>query len=429
MSNPKKIIDNSSSAELLKQIQAFESLEALYKAIPFVRKLFPGLEKKFADFEELKKQLYILRIPDRFNECFASLGWIAYESMNLEVMKDAISIYELQGEEHAEIYLADSYNEDCLKFNIQRFNGNKEFKKRVRLSQLAKDDYLAGRYHACTPLLLSLLDGLVNDVSKHVGFFADSADLTAWDCIAAHESGLQAISSLMTKGRNKTNESPITIPFRNGILHGRELAFDNKIVAAKCWAALFASYDWAIAISNGKKTASQKPQASWKELFTRIIENDRQTKLLESWKPRSPVELSYLPHYGRPEELPAESPERAVAEFMENWRLERYGLLADSLLYFIDTPKKKKAGLAKEDFSLHIPSSFTVISVEDQAPAASHVIVNLDFHIQKKLIQKQVSVRVIYQDEKRNLAIRSSKNGQWKVVQNSLSKILYNSAY
>ncbi len=425
MSKKKKIIDNPSNADLLQQMQAFESFESFFKAIPFARRLFPKLEKIFADFSEIKKQTEILRVPDRFNECFSTLGWIAYESMNMEVMKEAISVYESQGEEAAENYLVESYDDECLKWGILLFNGNREFRRRIRLAELAKEDYLAGRYHASIPLLLTMLDGLVNDVSKHVGFFAKSTDLTAWDCIAAHESGLQTLSSLMTKGRNKTNEESISIPYRHGILHGRELAFDNKIVAAKSWAALFAARDWAIAISDGKKTPKPKKETTWSELLGQITENGMQRKLLDAWVARTDRELTHLPNDGVLDDLPGGTPEQAVAEFIENWRLQRYGLLSESLLYFTDTPKSKKAGLAKEDFGRNVPLSFKVDSVEDQAAAVSNVVVELEFKNEKGSTLKQASVRAIYQDKQNNPMVRSEEQGHWKIVQNSFSEILY----
>src|SRR5690606_29309178 len=172
----------------------------------------------------------------------------------------AIETFEAHGLEAAEDYLVSTYDADTLKWGILRFNGHDEFRKRMRLVELAKEDYLAGRYHACTPLLLSLMDGLANDVSRHVGLFADTADLTAWDCIAAHESGLQTLVALMTKGRNRTNEESISVPHRHGILHGRELAFDSRIVAAKTWAAFFTIRDWAGALAEGKKTPTPKQE-------------------------------------------------------------------------------------------------------------------------------------------------------------------------
>lgn len=425
MSKPKRIVDNPSSADLLEQFRGFESLEALYGAMPFLRKLFPKLEDAFDNFSEIKNQAEILAIPDSFNDTFASIGWIAYESMNLEVMKKSLSIAESEGIEEAEKYLANHYDADTLKWGVMRFKGNIEFRRRIRLIELAKEDYLAERYHACVPLLLSMLDGIVNDVSKHVGFFAHSTDMTAWDCIAAHETGLQSLTALMTKGRNKTNEEPITVPYRNGILHGRELSFDNRIVAAKCWAALFAARDWAMAISDGKKTPKPKEKVSWSELLSKIAENERQRKLLDAWEPRVISDLTYLPFSGEPSMLPIGTPERAVAEFLDNWCKRRYGLLAETLQYFTETPKGIKAGRAKEDFGRNVPISFVITSVDDHAPAMSRVIVDLIFNSQSKEIKKESSVSVGYEDSDKNPLLRGEPGGCWKIVQNSFSDILY----
>ena len=118
MSKPKKIIDNPTSAELLKQFAAFENLETLYKALPFARRLFPKMEDAFNEFLKIKKQAEILKVPDQFNERFANLGWIAYESMNMEVMQKAINVHDAEGKDAAEKLLADSYDEETLNWGI-----------------------------------------------------------------------------------------------------------------------------------------------------------------------------------------------------------------------------------------------------------------------------------------------------------------------
>ena len=425
MSKPKKIIENPTSAELLKQFEAFLSLEALYKAFPFARGLFPEMEDAFNEFRKIKKQAEILKMPDQFNERFANIGWIAYESMNMEVMQKAINIHDSEGKDAAEKFLADSYDEEALKRGIFRFNGNRDFRKRIRLSELAREDYLAGRYHACIPLLLSLLDGLVNDVSKHVGFFAENVDLTAWDCIAAHESGLQTLASILTKGRNKTNEDAISIPYRNGVLHGRELAFDNKVVAAKCWAALFAARDWAGALDDGKKEPKLKEEVSWRRLFKQISETNLMKKSIEEWRPRISEDIPYLPIEGDISNLPKNTPEHAVATFLDHWCNKRFGHIADALLYFTDTPKGRKAGMARQDFGKHVPVSFKVLGIEDQAAAITHVIAELRFEIDEQTKFKEVSVRTIYQDLENNPSVRSMPGGHWKIVQNSFTDIIY----
>lgn len=425
MSKDSKIADNPTAKEIIEQMNTFDSFEALYRLILFSKKLFPKLDSVFSDFSKLKEQTEILLVPDQFNEIFSAHGWIAYESMNFDVMKAAIDFYESEGLVKAEEYLADSYDEETLKWGILRFIGNNDFRKRIRLAELAQEDYLSGRYHACVPLLLSLLDGLVNDVSKHVGFFAGNVDLTAWDCIAAHETGLQTLASILTKGRNKTNEDPISIPYRNGILHGRELAFDNRVVAAKCWAAIFAARDWAGALDDGKKEPQPKEEISWKQLFKQLSETNDMKKAIEEWQPRISENIPYLPFEGESSNLPENTPEWAVGTFLDHWCNKRFGPVADALLYFTDTPKGKRAGMARQDFGKHIPASFKILGVDDEAAAVTHVIAELYFEVDGQMKCKEVSVRAIYQDLENNPSVRSMQGGHWRIVQNSFTDIIF----
>jgi hypothetical protein len=247
----KKISDNPSVQEIQDQIKGLKALKTVLSFVPFADRIFPGVDEAFKSLDDFEGRSKLFQVPDQFNKQFCEYGWIAYESMNLEAMIRSLAIVKESGVPAAEEFLAETYNEDALRFGILRCNGHPDFRKRVRLLELAKEDYLANRYHACIPLLLALIDGLANDVSKHIGFFAEGASLTAWDSIAAHETGLAALAKTLGLGRNKKNEERITVPYRNGILHGRELAFDNKIAAAKCWATLFALRDWAAALSNG----------------------------------------------------------------------------------------------------------------------------------------------------------------------------------
>jgi hypothetical protein len=422
-----KIVDNPSPKELLDQLRAFESLEAIYNAVPFAKRFFPAAESTCARLQEIKKQAEILLVPDQFNETFSDMGWIAYESMNMDTMVRALATEKESGLAEAEQVIAGHYNEETLKFGIMRFHGHHEFRKRLRLIELAKSDYLAGRFHACIPLLLSMLDGLVNDVSKHIGFFANGVDLTAWDSIAAHETGLSNLAKIMRLGRNKTNEEPISIPFRNGILHGRELSFDNQLVAAKCWAAIFAVRDWAGALADGRATPKPKEKVSWSQLLQQVAENARLRKALDAWRPRESTTLGYLPSSGPSGSLPENTPERVVAEFMEDWCSGRYGLMADMLLDFLDNPRGKKAGRAKQDFGVCKPIAFRIIGVTDEAATISEVETEIVIQGKDGVSTVNVSVRVIYNDAENRPVMRGYETGAWKVVQNSFSKMIYGS--
>jgi hypothetical protein len=419
-----KIIDNPSTKQILGQIRALETLESLYNLLPWANRLCPKFTEIFSDFSEIKSQVEMLLLPDQFNEIFALSGWIAYESLNADVIKKAIEIAENSEFIDAEKFLADYYDEDTLKWAILRFNGHPDFYKRLRLVELAKDDYFAERYHACIPLLISLTDGLVNDISKHVGIFAQNSDMTAWDSIAAHETGLQSLVKLLGSRRNKTNEEEIIIPFRNGILHGRELAFDNKIVAAKCWSTLFAVRDWASSIAEGKKNPIIKEQVSWSKLLKRHLESIRISQLLEQWEPRTVQELNYLPS-SNSSNLPENSPEKAIADFVENWSKKRFKEMAEALRDLENISIGKKAGQVKRDFGEIDILSYEIRAVEDKAASASHVHLHLEFSIEDKSNVKKMWICAIYQDDENNPLIYSMGGGKWKIVQNGFNDVVY----
>jgi hypothetical protein len=420
----KKISENPSTKKLLDQIQGIEALKDLFEMIPFGSTFFPSAGEHLGAFSKLKEQADVLLVPDRFNETFSPQGWIAYESMSLKVMLQAIEVEKEEGLTAAEAYLADQYDEDTLKFGVMRCNGHVEFRKRLRLIDLAREDYLAARYHACVPLLLALVDGLVNDISKHVGFFAEAADMTAWDSIAAHETGLKSLAKIMGLGRNRTNEEKISVPYRNGILHGRELAFDNKVVAAKCWATLFAIRDWAGALADGKAKPKCEKEASWSELFQQIAGTEQTRKALVAWKPRSAADLGHFPCDGRPESLPEGTPERTVVEFLANWCNRRYGPMSEALLDYLDTPKGKKAGNAKRDFGCRVPTEYRVMEISEQTPAMSQIEVDLVFQEEQTTETVRISLRLIYSDASNDAVIWGHGSGTWKIVQNGFDKVI-----
>lgn len=421
----KKISNNPSVQEIQDQIKGFKALRSALNFLPFAGHIFPRLGEAFKSIDDIEKRLELFQVPDQFNEQFRESGWIAYESMNLDAMVRSLTIAKESGVQAAEEFLADTYTEDALRFGILRCNGHPDFRKRVRLLELAKEDYLADRYHACIPLLLALIDGLANDVSKHIGFFAEGANLTAWDSIAAHETGLTALAKIMGLGRNKTNEEKITVPYRNGILHGRELAFDNKIAAAKCWATLFALRDWAAALASGKGERKPKDEVSWSQVFHQIAETEQMKRSLEKWEPRTTADLAHIPCTGPAAVLPERTPEKFVAEFLDNWCNRRYGLMADALLDFSNKPKGAKAGDAKRDFGNHQLVAYQIVTVTDEAAAVSEVDVVLTVGNEQSEKIVPVNIRVTYVNASNEPAIRGHQAGYWRIIQNGFSNVIY----
>jgi hypothetical protein len=120
----------------------------------------------------------------------------------------------------------------------------------MTLAQKALTDYHEGRYHACVPVVLAMMDGMVNELylrakGKRKGLSAEGANHEAWNSVSAHSRGLGQLIPVLMKGRNKTITQQVDMPYWHGIMHGMDLGYDNKIVAAKTWAALFSLRDWA----------------------------------------------------------------------------------------------------------------------------------------------------------------------------------------
>ncbi len=210
----KKIVNNPSSRKLLNPIQGMKQLISFQCFLPKKLHLIPDVEKHLEQLEALQHQaLELTGLPDKFNEIFAPFGWIAYESMSVEVMKSAISTAEKNGIGDAEILLSEYYHDqNTLDFLFRRIQWYESFNKRMRLLNLVREDFEAKRYHACIPLLLALIDGIFNDLSNHVGLFAENSDATVWDSIVGHETGLQFIVSIFKQSRKKPMRNPLHYP-------------------------------------------------------------------------------------------------------------------------------------------------------------------------------------------------------------------------
>ncbi len=103
--------------------------------------------------------------------------------------------------------------------------------------------------------------------------------------------------------RNVSYETPssdnLSFPYRNGIIHGRDLGYDNRLVNAKCWSLLGNIAD---VLKAREKAQSQKsePQPSLREVLANSLETHARTKKfdqrLNEWTARpvrdDPIHLS-----------------------------------------------------------------------------------------------------------------------------------------
>ncbi len=416
-----RIRDIPSIANLLRDAEGAALLAKwLPRVEPLLRLLGVDVNKMneaLASVDDLKRATEELTsIPDHFNQLFASRGWIVYDSLNVDVAKAAIAAGEAGDWEQAEDLLVNHYTEDMIRFQLRRLRFLKSFQPRVTLAERAAEDYLAARYHACVPVVLALLDGMVNDLAER-GFFAKDADLTAWDSIAAHEQGLGQLAKILTQRRKKTRTEEISLPYRHGILHGMDLGYANKPVAAKTWAALFATADWARKVERGEKEPQpEESQPSWTEVLGQLRENADDRARLEAWIPREIEVGRDIPPTAPPRDYPARTPERSLAEFLELWRARNYGKMVNYLPYPRSKPLGPLAGELREIYGGQPLVDYHMQSISDKAAAVTEIAVACQFAEGSGSPDRTVTFRLVNEDEQGNPVIRGKPAAEWVII-------------
>lgn len=435
-----RIEDNPSYKKFRKDIEGADALHNLTKFLSFFGTKNKELEEVFSALPDMKKRLDLLsKSPDKFNNHFAKRGWIAHESMNSDLMLTSIELADKGLIEVAEIELINYYTSEELQWRIYQFKGIEAFSIRYDFFRLAYEDTLAERFHAVVPVLLMMIDGAVNDIDKGKGFFADNTNLTAWDSIAAHSTGLTALKEVFSDGRHKTNLEEINLPYRHGILHGRDLGYANKTVAAKCWAALFAIRDWAIAVNQGKRNPPPpEPELSITESLVQLKDtivdyseskkrNEIVSKKVEEWKARQLTIGIDIPEKGNSTDYMEYTPEQEAIRFAEYWSKKNYGAITKQIHQFTKTPinENKEAGKISKIFEGKVLLDYKIVKITDCSPAISEITLSTTFRHDNKRHEKQLVLRFIYEGNKGEILIFGDKGGRWRFIENFFHHIEY----
>lgn len=418
-----RISDIPSIKKFLEEINNLKSMKA---ALPLLRpflKLLGGdinnLDEAFAKVEEMELlAAEMSTIPDRFNDIFAPRGWILYDMLNFEVAKAAVYKAESGDIGSAEHHLVEYYDEKTINSHLAFMMGVKVFRPRIPLARKALSDYVAERYHASVPVVLMLLDGMVNDLGGQ-GFFTQGVDLEAWDSIAAHSKGLAALSKVLGEGRYKTTTDPIFLPYRNGILHGMDLSYDNKMVAAKAWAALFAARDWALKVEQGKvKPPPQEPkkEKTLGELFTQIRDIASDRAALDAWMPRT-IQLGVdVPISGTPADYGSGTPEHKLVSFLIFWQSRNYGYMA-KCVPFMD---KKYIGnrlpaSLRQYYENKRFKSFKLLEINDNSLTVTTVKASIVYEQDENAVEKVIDFHIVKEDADGKPALPSRPDSDWVI--------------
>lgn len=305
---------------------------------------------------------------DTFYELLGPRNWIFHDDLNLSFAKSLI----LLSEEDAERALIDFYRDpDELRILVRRLGRFPELGVRAPLIERAEADFHAGRHYSTVQLLLSVMDGFVNDIepANRRGLHARDADeMVAWDSVVGHHMGLAHAHQTFTKTIRKVSTEEVRELYRNGIVHGTLVNYDNEFVSCKSWNRLFAVADWAT--SRRKQGSKPKARASWRDI-SRSLERNRQTKrALNQWGPSS---LRAGDEGFEVDEVVARS-----REYLEAWIARNFGRMAALLSPLVsESSEAKTAGAIRSAFASARLTGFQVESVRHSAAAVALVDVVL----------------------------------------------------
>lgn len=258
---------------------------------------------------------------DAFYERLGSRHWVFNDWLSVQGV-DAL-LEETATAEEAEQRLIELYRDpESAKWQLLRLRGVAGLRERHHLLVRARVDYDADRFDACTLLLISAMDGFVNDfqADKRQGLVARDADeMVAWDSMAGHHLGLTNALEPFLKTIKKRVDEEVFEVHRHGIVHGSVVNFNNIVVATKAWNLLFAIVDWSVATMKKAAEDANPPAPTWRETLGRVAEYGRRKKARDRFKPWT---------VGRDSE--AFDTDEVVAQtrlFVEVWQKKQWGRL------------------------------------------------------------------------------------------------------
>ncbi len=382
--------------------------------------LKPDQRKQLRDLE---KQLdNMVTQTSAFNERLSPYGWCAYDSMSFALIESANDAFEKSGIEAAEQVLINYYTDDVSKIVHWIKNSSDAFFVRNNLIDRFFEDHFAGRYYASVPLALIIVDGAVNDFTKSKGFFAEGTSVDAWDCLVGCSDGLSKLKGIFNQNRTKTNTERITLPYRNGILHGRDLNYANEYVSCKCVALMFAIADW-MKMKNSEPTRKEKYEKSLnpppiRESLSRLAENKKIREEISSWKKRSVIVGEDIPASGKAEDYTEYPYIVKIVEMLDAWKNRNYGKLSIHLqrMFPSSLSAGKRAGECRKIFENKILNFFKIIEVEERACALSKVVVRVSFTTDKEPKEATLTFGCVYESNDNRVGVPWRNNGNWMLM-------------
>lgn len=382
----------------LKEMQ--EGLQAL-RLLGF---LLP--EEKRADLRAMEDSLnHLTATVDAFYVLLGPRHWVFHDDLSVDDM--AALVRDHPGDpDGAEAALIAWYQEPGrIQRMIRRLSWHEAWRARRLLLERTLVDYTEGRYYAVVQLLLSIMDGFVNDLdpASRKGLHARDADeLDAWDSVVGHHDGLTAAHETFTKSFKRRSDEPTHELYRNGLVHGMLTNYDNDIIATKAWNRVFAVSDWARSLQTMAEEARKPPPPTLRESLDKYARSRELGKAVDRFVP-----VDLRPNHQEFTEHPAY---RATQDFLEAWQHKRYGLMPPLISKRFGRPDSP--GEVRQDYQDSALDAFNITRVAEESAAVCHTYVEL--FVGGKTHHPKL--RWLYENEVGELAVSGFDRGQWRLI-------------
>ena len=387
-----------------RDLPSFREMSQLAEGAKFLTRFFARhLRRQFLDAERELNRL--IAVVDGFYERLGQSNWIFHDSLPVDVIERLLA--ETSDTDSAEKRLIELYRGDeFLTWRTQRLYAHGGMRTRRRQIERALKHYGAGDFDSCVMHLIAIMDGFVNDfeADSRKGLHArEPSEMAAWDSIVGHHLGLTHAMGTFGKTIKKRIDEEVFELYRNGIMHGTVVNFDNEVVATKAWNMLFAVGDWATATT--KAAEPQEPTPTIREAFASIKRNAEARRRDAEHVPQT-IERSDA-------RFAADGAVLQATRFLKAWERGQWGIVTEYMPPVLRERRSNGQTVTetKYMFERHEITSWALISATYVLPGA------VDIHGAATVNREQrdLRIRMIHLTHEGDRASPEDAEGRWHV--------------
>lgn len=356
-----------------------------------------------------------------FNRVYAPLGWTPFDAISLDLLAKLRTIDLVDGEDLLVEHFLDPTRRRplAMRFKSRRYEDWFKILERA-FERLDAQDHISA-----IPLLLILIDGVCQRYLQKSAF-GGATDAEVFDTLTDAPNGLSHALRLAGRTRKKFSTAALEAPYRNGILHGRDVNYGHPIVAAKAVNLLYGTLDYIDRRADeeqrlAKASRDQLPP-DWATIFATRARTEAISQASASWVPRLP-KTEIVASYSNASGLGRETPEAAAVDFLKAICRGNFGKLAELAADYTKRSPGKWAGDLKRDYGDIRLETWTIVELRDTASAASDLKIEVSGVWQGRSWQGVADMRLLYLDEQNDSLPRSLPEGRWKVLVSVFSDI------